>query len=124
MEFLDIWSDRKEQLGEIEKAKTALFKFLKDKYPNILQIAVSYDGNGDEGFVEYFACHDKDNTICEVKDGKLDELIDELFVVATPEGFENNEGGGGEIIVEVSAKTVEVRHYQNVVRQESMTYEV
>jgi hypothetical protein len=47
-----------------------------------------------------------------------------LFSTVTPDGFEDDEGGDGEIEIICDSQMVIVHHNQNVVRQESDTYEV
>lgn len=124
-EHVERWSQERKQ--GIEKAKAALFGYLADCHPDIARIEIHYDGYGDEGNVRdtfYYTTLDGDDKGVELKDDKMDDLIEDVFDRVTPDGFEVNDGGNGVIHIYPDTCTIKVEHYQNIVEQEFESYEV
>jgi hypothetical protein len=48
----------------------------------------------------------------------ISEFTDELINKHGHAGYENNDGGGGELIISVESGNVELNHYDNIVQQE------
>jgi hypothetical protein len=116
--------DERQQLRKIERAKTALFDFLRDKYPAVAHIEVTYSGSGDEGCIDEVYLRGRGGEKVEARDPNLDDLVEALFSAVTPAGFGINDGGDGEISVDVAARKILVDHRQNIVHREEDTYEV
>ena len=111
----------------IEQAKIALFGYLAEFHPQIARIGVQYDGYGDEGNVQdtfYYNTLDVDAKDVALEDERMDKLIDDLFNLVTPDGFEIDDGGNGAIYIYPGSRTILVEHYQNIVEQEFDSYEV
>jgi hypothetical protein len=110
----------------IDTAKAVLFAYLAERHPDVARIVVRYSGSGDEGYVDEiigFGSLDADAEKTEFNDEHLKNLIDEVFCHVTPDGFENNEGGDGEIHIYPAIQKMIVHHYENVIHQEHETYE-
>jgi hypothetical protein len=119
------WLRQREE--ETTRAKTALFDYLAQHHPQIARIEAGYSGSGDEGFVDEVSYYDSatpDGKRIEVPDDHLGTLMDDLFIGVTPDGFENNEGGEGEIHIYPATRKIIVHHRQNIITQEHETYEV
>jgi hypothetical protein len=117
----DKW--REERNEKIKEAKAALFACVAEKCPQIARITARYSGSGDEGCVDEVCYFGTGGEPIDFNDEMLAGLVDELFQYVTPVGFETNDGGDGEIHVDAATQKVVVEHNQNVVHQESNTYE-
>jgi len=127
MDINELIQRREQETQEnITQAKAALFAYLAEHYPQIVRIMVVYSGYGDEGYIsdggiEYY---DEDNNIIEPEpDAKLNDLIEDIHSHATPDGYEVNEGGDGEIEIKVAEQQIIINHNQNQLSQRSETYE-
>jgi hypothetical protein len=94
-DWLEKW--REERQENIKGAKAALFAYLAEKRPQIARITARYSGSGDEGWVDEVCYFGPGGEPIDFNDETLAGLVDELFQYVTPGGFENNEGGDGEI---------------------------
>jgi hypothetical protein len=117
------WMDvhEQERQGNIKGAKAALFAHLTEKCPQIARITARYSGYGDEGAVDEALYFGPGGEPIDFDDETLYGLVDNLFQYVTPDGFEINDGGDGEIHVYAATQKVVVEHNDNVV--ESDTYE-
>jgi hypothetical protein len=123
-DFEKLMEESRQQRQEgIKEAKAALFAYL-ERFPQVARITACYSGSGDEGWVDDVRYFGTGGDRIDLDDKRLSGLVDELFQYVTPDGFEINEGGDGEIHVYAAAQEVVVEHNQNVVYQESETYEV
>lgn len=114
---------RQKRQEDIKKAKAELFAYLADEQPLITRITACHSGSNDQGWVDeirYFGTNDES---IEFQDAMLADLVNELFLYVTPEAFEVNEGGDGEIHIDPVTQQVAVEHNQYFVDQESNTYE-
>jgi hypothetical protein len=121
----DSWLEKAKQERQegINQAKVALFACLANTHPHIARITAFYSGSGDEGFVDELFYYDANDAAINLEDDALAALVEKLFFYVTPEGFEINDGGDGEIHVYPATQKVVVEHNQNVVHQVSETYE-
>jgi len=103
---------------EREQRRIERFSKLREKFVpdlrkrNVASVVLDYDGSGDST---------SDYTLVFLNSGGTqinmgtysdeNELVDLLFC-AVPEGYENNEGGYGQVILDVNAGTVRNEHSQ------------
>jgi hypothetical protein len=109
---MDKWLEeaKEERLKGIKEAKAALFAYLAAAHPSVTRISASYSGSGDEGWVDEVRYYGANDEPAELRDEKLGELVEHVFDHVTPVGFENNEGGEGEIHIYPAALKVVVQH--------------
>jgi hypothetical protein len=118
---MDEYEQRRQE--NAKGAKAALFAFLAEKCPQIARIIAYYNGYGDEGRIYEVRYFGAGGEPIDFDDETLYGLVDELFQYVTPDGFEDNDGGNGEIHAYAATQKVVVEHTQNVVHQERETYE-
>jgi hypothetical protein len=124
------WSAR--QVHETEELKKALHD---DKQPILAAlkaigaavVTITYDGEGDSGQIDDITAHTTDNTEVNLdvpfvgpaaNSSTLRNAIDDLAwqcLQALHDGFENNEGGCGEIIIDVATGGITVDHNDRIV---------
>jgi hypothetical protein len=76
---------------------------------------VSYSGEGDSGGVDHISYVDiNDVCIIEVPQ-KLLDAMETAVCYLLPGGFENNDGGYGEITIDIQNKKVKLEHNERVV---------
>ena len=87
----------------------------------IVTVTVEYDGEGHSGQIESIAVEDASQNRVEIADNerwdKLDNQITEFVwevLGAHHDGFENNDGGFGEITIDVMKGTVQLDHNTRV----------
>jgi hypothetical protein len=77
-------------------------------------IVVSYDGEGDSGGVERISVERADRTVEDVPRAREDaELLEDLCLSVVCErfyGFENNDGGYGEVLFDLAGASIALRH--------------
>lgn len=83
-----------------------------------VQVKVEYDGSGDDGSIQQVTCEDESGAEFEADDA---QASDDLF---WPLCFQNvsydNDGGGGEIIVNVKERTItRQEYYYETVREDA-----
>jgi hypothetical protein len=123
MQWLTQYENERRQ--NLNDAKAALFDHLSRSHPHITHILVRYSGSGDEGWIDELNYYNaKNEAIADINDEKLVNLVDDLFCYVTPDGFENNEGGDGEVHIYPGSRKAVVEHNYNIIHQESETYEV
>ncbi len=115
---------KEERQENIRQAKATLFAYLAEKHPHITRISASYSGSCDEGCVDTIIWFDATEVaIVDLKDEKLNDLVNAVFEHVTPPGFQNNEGGDGEFHIYPGDQKVVVEHTQNILTQKHKTYE-
>ncbi len=113
----------KREEARIESAKTRLKDEIipRLKKRGVATVRAYYSGYGDEGIietVEFFDAADKPVAMRKSRSARLpplDQTLCRIFLDFLPSGFENNDGGQGDITIEVQAGTVMVEHQQNYV---------
>lgn len=78
----------------------------------VASITLEYDGSGDSGQYEGCTAHNAVGEEIEVDDGLIDDLQELCDEEVLPSGYENNDGGYGEITVDVPTRTIELSHNQ------------
>ena len=87
-------------------------------------VSVSYSGYGDSGQIEDVVVH-KDDELVTIPDDIFHRLSEAAWAIIALDhsGFENNEGGGGEITWDVTAGKIHLSHYDNYVTTEESEHE-
>ena len=76
---------------------------------------VSYSGEGDSGGVDHISYADI-NDVCITKvPQKLLDAMETAVYYLLPVGFENNDGGYGEITIDIQNKKVALEHNERVI---------
>ncbi len=104
----------------IEAAKATLKRTIipRLKKHGVATVESRYSGYGDSGCietVEYFDAKNQLMTVPESRSAKARSLDDVLHDFL-PAGFEVNDGGQGEIRIDVQAGTVTINHQENYVQ--------
>ena len=92
---------------------------------NGLRVAVvlaSYEGSGDSGSIHSIVFKDAEGKTLEVERSLADRVCDVLDTFI-PSGYENNEGGFGNVILNVGTGRVTLEHSQRVEHTEDTTEE-
>ena len=90
---------------------------LRNLAPSMLEkgvrlVVIKYDGSGDEGYVDEITFADVEGKSVQLEnDKKMKEELDEIAYVLLPEGWENDEGGYGEVRFE--PETAKIRRIHN-----------
>ncbi len=111
----------------IEAAKATLKRTIipRLKKQGVATVESRYSGYGDSGCietVEHFDAQNKLMTVPEPRSAKARSLNDVLHDFL-PAGFEVNDGGQGEITIDVGAGTITIEHQENYVQHHDSTQE-
>jgi hypothetical protein len=111
----------------IEAAKTELKRHIipRLRKRGVVLVEARYSGYGDSGCVEtveYFDAQNKLVTVPESRSKKARQIEDVLNDFL-PTGFEVNDGGQGEIKIDVEAGAVTIEHQENFVQHTDSTME-
>ncbi len=117
----------KREEERIEAAKTTLKRTIipRLKKHGVATVESRYSGYGDSGCietVEYFDAKKQLMTVPESRSKKAPRIEDVLHDFL-PSGFENNDGGQGEITIDLENATVTINHQENYVEHEDSTME-
>jgi hypothetical protein len=118
---------QKREEERIEAAKTTLKRTIipRLKKHGVATVESRYSGYGDSGCIEtieYFDAQNKFMTVPESRSKKT-RPIDDVLNDFLPDGFEINDGGQGEIKIDVEAGTVTIEHQENYVQHTDSTQE-
>jgi uncharacterized FlaG/YvyC family protein len=113
--FADAW---KRLLKERDDRKANSIIELRDIAPelfleNVATITAEYDAGGDSGNITDLKFLDVDGDV--VTSSKVEALTDKISTILwrlLPEGFENNDGGWGELTVTLKDNKVNIEHNQ------------
>ncbi len=115
------------QRTRLETAKNTL---KTDIIPSLTKLGVavvqaSYSGYGDSGCVDTIDYLDANNKPIDIEplDPTLAPKLDRIFHEFLPDGFEINEGGQGDITLEVQKGAVTIEHQENFVQHTDSTQE-
>jgi hypothetical protein len=91
----------------------------------IAVVQASYSGYGDSGCVDTIDYLDVNNKPIDITplDPSLGPKIERLFREFLPDGFENNEGGQGDITLAVQKGVVTIEHQENHTETHNSTQE-
>ncbi len=116
------------QRTRLETAKNTLKTDIipRLKKLGVVTVQVSYSGYGDSGCVDSIDYLNAKKKPIEVasRDPEIDHELTSLFDQLLPDGFENNEGGQGDITLEVEKGTVTIQHQENFTEVHHSTEEI
>ena len=112
------------------RVETALATLKKETIPRLKQWGVAkvhaeYSGYGDSGCInciEYLDAHNKPVNMDMVR-AASDPQIEGVLYEFLPDGFEINEGGQGDVTIDVAAGTVKLEHQENITETRDSTRE-
>jgi hypothetical protein len=122
----DDWADYMKKREEEKKARQE--QLGAEIYPRLQAVGVStieayYSGGGDDGCVEDIELKGTDGNKIELDaqifSEKLRELIDEFICSFLPRGWEINEGSSGNVVLNLTTRTLSFDHNYYVERNES-----
>jgi hypothetical protein len=118
---------QKREEERIEAAKTTLKRDIipRLKKRGVVVVEARYSGYGDSGCVEtveYFDAKNKPVTVHDSRSPKA-RKIEDVLNDFLPDGFEINDGGQGEIKIDVEAGTITIEHQENFVEHHDSTLE-
>jgi hypothetical protein len=131
------WAQEAEQRKKaLREAKAPIIVALKEL--GVHSVTITYDGEGDSGQIEDISAHTADNAEInlnvayvgpdnDARFSTLRDAIDELAwqcLDAFHEGFENNEGGCGDITINVQTGLIRVDHGDRVINLDKTVTEV
>ncbi len=116
----------KDRNERVQAAKTALIVALKSI--GAATVTVEYNGEGDSGQVNATTARTAENVVVpldmpfpvdnpnksETLETALDEFVWDILYLHHA-GFENNDGGYGELVIDVAAGTVDLNHYDRFI---------
>ena len=83
------------------------------------EIVGAYSGSGDQGCFDCVEAVKSDGMPAEYDvPSSIEKLLEELFDSAVDSGYEDSEGGGGQLILEIETGKVRHTSYYNVTVQE------
>jgi hypothetical protein len=118
---------QKREEERIEAAKTTLKRDIipRLKKQGVATVECRYSGYGDSGCIETVEYFDAKNQLMTVPESRSKKAprIDDVLNDFLPDGFEINDGGQGEIKIDVEAGTVTLNHQENFVQHTDSTME-
>ena len=114
-------TDRDRLQAAKSKLKTEIIPQLKQW--GVAKIHAEYSGYGDSGCIDYIAYldqNDQPRNMDMVRSASDPEIENTLYEFL-PSGFENNEGGQGDVYINVQAGTVKLEHEENYTETTSST---
>jgi hypothetical protein len=88
-------------------------------------VAVHFDGSGDDGVTEDVSCYKSEDYDCNGKPVEYDATaLQDHFEALVPWGFEINEGGFGDVVLDVKARKITVEHNERIEDYVTTTYEI
>ncbi len=114
-------SDRDRLQAAKAKLKTEIIPRLKQW--GVAKIHAEYSGYGDSGCIDHIAYLDQNDQplSMDMVRSASDLEIENVLYEFLPSGFENNEGGQGDVYINVQAGTVKLEHEENYTETTSST---
>lgn len=105
---------REEQSAREEEAKVILGELAPKLFLNsVAKVYVEYDGIGDSGDIEYVSYRDiNDESVKSGLDDAEEKKLRNAVWPFIPSGFENNDGGFGNIEIDLKTKAAVCNHSQ------------
>lgn len=112
-----IQSMREGQESREADAKAALRELAPKLFLNcVAKVHVEYNGEGDSGDIEHVAYIDiNDNDVPHALSEEDEERLKNAIWPFVPSGFENNEGGFGNIYIDVKNNSVLCEHSERII---------
>lgn len=102
-----------------ENEKKAALELIGSIAPDLFvdgvhSVNVEYEGYGDSGGIERISFYDvAGNEISRIKKAAaVEEIIRKAVLELLPSGFENNDGGYGEVTIELDRSEIKIEHNQ------------
>lgn len=91
---------------------------LKDM--GVAKVQIEYSGYGDSGAINYVEYFDAQNEAVDVHATwpACGPMIENVVYEYLPAGFENNEGGQGDVYIDVENKTLTLDHEDNYIEKD------
>jgi len=113
--------------ARLETAKAALKREIipRLKKWGVAKVQCEYCGYGDSGAIDHIAYLDAQgqpvnmDLVRPASDPEIENVLYEFL----PSGFENNEGGQGDVTIDVAAGTVKLEHQENYTETNDSTRE-
>lgn len=127
-------AEDKQRLAELQPRKLALVEALRKL--GIASVVAVYDGAGDSGQIESIAAYTADGSeitikgqiiVADAPPEPMEEVLDAFCwdcLVAYHQGFENNEGGYGEITIEIATRKVTIDHNDRIIEVDNTVSEI
>ncbi len=118
---------RQHEQARLETAKARLKTEIipRLKQWGVAKVKAEYSGYGDSGCINHIAyldAHDQPVNMDMVREAS-DPEIERVLYEFLPDGFEINEGGQGDVTIDVAAGTVKLEHQENVTETQDSTRE-
>jgi hypothetical protein len=112
------WFDDYEKRRELEQQKSA-GEFRQTTLPLLKSLGIEkvvggYSGYGDSGDLHDLACVGPGGNPVEIDDALRRKCVDFLYQFL-PDGYEINEGGQGDVTLNLQTMRIEVEHQENVI---------
>jgi hypothetical protein len=111
----------------IEAAKAELKRHIipRLKKLGVATVECRYSGYGDSGSIETVEYFDAKNQLVTVPESRSKKTrpIEDVLNDFLPTGFENNDGGQGEITIDLEDGTVTINHQENYIEHDDSTME-
>lgn len=118
---------RQHEQARLETAKTKLKNLIipRLKQWGVAKVKAEYSGYGDSGCINHIAYLDVHNrpVNMDMVRSASDPQIENVLYEFLPSGFEINEGGQGDVTIDVAAGTVKLEHQENVTETKDSTQE-
>jgi len=110
------WFDDYQRRRELEQQKHAS-EFRRQTLPQLQALKVEkvvggYSGCGDSGDLHDLECVGPDRKPVAIDDDLRRKCVDFLYEFL-PDGYENNDGGQGDVTLDVAAMRIDVDHEEN-----------
>lgn len=116
------WFDDYELRRELEQQKRAR-EFKEQVVPRLKALGIEkviggYSGYGDSGDLHDLSCVGPEEKPVEIDDPLRRELVDFLYQFL-PDGYENNEGGQGDVTLDLATMRIDLDHEENYTETKS-----
>jgi hypothetical protein len=118
---------REHEQTRLEAAKTTLKSTIIPRLRQwgVAKVKAEYSGYGDSGCINHIAyldAHDQPVNMDLVRSAS-DPEIERVLYEFLPSGFEINDGGQGDVTIDVAVGTVKLEHQENVTETKDSTQE-
>jgi hypothetical protein len=116
------WLEDYERRRELEQQKQSR-EFREQVLPRLESLGIrkvvgGYSGYGDSGDLHDLDCFGADEKPVEIDDALRRELVDFLYEFL-PDGYEINEGGQGDVTLDLASMRIDVDHEENYTETKS-----
>jgi hypothetical protein len=114
-DFIARYHQHEQARLETAKAKLRAEIFPRLKQWGVAKVKAEYSGYGDSGCINHIAYLDsQDQPVnMDLVRAASDPEIERVLYEFLPSGFENNDGGQGDVMIDVQSGTVKLDHQEN-----------